>query len=438
MYSAIKEFKIWARKFLRQYHDINEIHRTVSELRLIAADEYFLYNKHQNDRAIERVNRVLYSTIKYYLKECNSCKSSISLIDQSKYSACTACKNCMKCCKCINCNLCQLTQVSICVYCKTCQYCCACVLCHMCNAECTNNSCLMCLKCEQCCSCQNRIHLFSNPIKFHKDSGLCKENISTRFIAAELEIAALHKHGAPVVEAVSKWSGSIVRDGSLPDGGFEINTAPASGNLFINQIKEICYALNSAEADITGKCGLHVHIDARDFNYYDILKLIKVYSTIEDALFCMVPHIRKNSRYAINCKKKYSDIVDFYNASLQNKKFDYKELKNTIIKATYNTKNTRYNKTEKYIDARYNALNIHSWFYRKTIECRLFNGTTSSDKIIDWATLWALIVDFAHNKSFTEISKLNSNPINNLMHIAGNNQKLISFIQDRLARFSNA
>jgi len=54
---------------------------------------------------------------------------------------------------------------------------------------------------------------------------------------------------------------------------------------------------------------------------------------------------------------------------------------------------------DKYNRARYHAWNLHSFFYRKTIEVRLHGGTTQYGKITAWSMLLADFVDYAKASS---------------------------------------
>ena len=239
---------------------------------------------------------------------------------------------------------------------------------------------------------------------FHAGQTFTK-NESQRFIACELEVsdvlAGPMGDDSPIYLTMRKWKGDIVDDGSI-DGNrsFEINTAPASGDSFIKQIEEICESLKKNAAEVNDTCGFHVHIDARDFNFFDIRKLIMLYSKIEDSLFAMVPEERRKSTYCFPCGQKY--LLDLSSA-IAPKDNNKKILKNVYGDENTDTEELRRNK---YHAARYNALNIHSWFYRGTIECRLAPGTVKEKDIIFWSLLWANILDFCYEMTEKEINDL--------------------------------
>jgi hypothetical protein len=263
--------------------------------------------------------------------------------------------------------------------------------------------CIQCKQCSNCCECVC-LNFVEHKLKFYQASEKDRKlNSSGRFIAAEIEIAGTKKANTQAMEEVGKalqrWSCSCVEDGSLPYCGFEINTSPANGDLFVKQINEIATKLKAAGPIITKDCGLHIHIDARDYNFYDIAKLIKVYAAIEPVLFMMVPAHRRKSKFCLPCGQLYK------NAIASDTRDTYFAKKTSVVFGTYNNYDSNANRKSKYNAARYNALNLHSWFYRGTIEFRLIEGTVDPDYIINWGMLWANLLDWTLQATDKEVDK---------------------------------
>src|ERR1041385_3921165 len=96
--------------------------------------------------------------------------------------------------------------------------------------------CFDCDYCQSCCAC-NVPKFFHSKLKFYTPSSSQKRtNKTSRYISAEIEVARLGGHKALIEKVVKKWDGNIVYDGTLPEGGFEINTAPAGGDLYVRQV----------------------------------------------------------------------------------------------------------------------------------------------------------------------------------------------------------
>jgi len=356
---------------------------------------------------------------------------------------CTACRQCPACCDCQDCAVCEhrnrLGNLHICNHCEGCTHCCECLTCDcgvLVTRDCRTSS-----HCDRHCDCsvdeegERNVAIHRYPLTFH-NSTTFNVNPSHRYLSVEIEVANCGP-GSHVNVACEKWKASIVEDGSLPDSGFEINTAPANGDLFVNQISEICGALARQGAEVNERCGLHVHIDARTFRAPTMRKLLKLYVKLERALFLLVPDSRRHNQYCTPVERRLREY-------LNPKKPDYnkmdstggplwetvplkgaKETREKIAEYTYGDgvkvvpNQLRRNK---YGGERYKAFNLVSWYHRGTIECRLFNGTVNATKIINWAMLWAGILDYAKRTHENVIDSLpehsDSEPLRNLMIVA--------------------
>lgn len=255
-------------------------------------------------------------------------------------------------------------------------------------------------RCQVCqnlnCTCRT-VGFFTNPLTFWTAQPTEHiNNPSKRHLAVEIEVAKSGE-GNHVNQAVQKWKGSIVRDGSLPVGGFEINTSPANGDLFPKQIREIGKALDAQGGEATKACGLHVHIDARDFDFSDIARLMLLYSKLEPGLSAIIHKARRNSRYSKPCGAQYA-------AALSQRG----DTKDRVLRAIYGTSTLTGQDKQKYNSARYAAMNLHSWQFRGTVECRMFAGTVTAYRIINWGLLWAAILDYAKSHSTEDIEALTS------------------------------
>lgn len=318
-------------------------------------------------------------------------------------STCSCCNKCDGCCPCATCESCSEPVEHVCSSCDRCEGCCSCYHCAGCDDDAPSDEwCSSCDRCDDCCSCNSgdKVERFTCDLKFHPAKLTERKfNPSPRFISVEIEVAEVNRDEG-VSSTVREWRGSIVEDGSLPSSGFEINTAPASGDVYVRQINEVCRALAASGAQITRACGLHVHVDARDFDFYAVRRLVRLYAKIEPALFKMVPPSRRTSRYCMPCGGDYA-------AAVEKGRVAYKDVKKSVHVAVYKQEPDRgikAKKANKYDGARYAALNLHSWFVRGTIECRMFSGSVSAEKIIAWGMLWARILDYVASRTDEEVA----------------------------------
>jgi hypothetical protein len=220
-----------------------------------------------------------------------------------------------------------------------------------------------------------------------------------------------------VTDVAEVWSDSIVEDGSLPDAGFEINTNPTNGDRFIEHVTELCSGLNRASATVERCCGMHVHCDATDYSYYDLFKLTRIYALVEDALFSLCAPSRRNGQYSRVCGESYSfDNYQTFKKDLMARMYGtdcaipYKswdgKLKPSTTFSRARKRQTLSCFTERYNSNRYTALNLHSFFYRRTVEFRHHQGTTQASKATSWAMVCGAVMDSAARMTEKQISAL--------------------------------
>lgn len=241
-----------------------------------------------------------------------------------------------------------------------------------------------------------------------------KENTSRRFLCPEIEVSSGDKTSiAPVLK---NWLGRTVRDGSLPDTGFEINVSPTQGDLFIRMVTEICDVLKKNRAQITSACGLHVHVDARDYDYMDVRKLVKLYELVEPAIFACLPENRHTSRFCRPCGFRFANhlragedlsVEDVAADGKDKKKYDLKRPIHTMVYG----KSGRVERSGKYgtgtaHEIRYMGLNVYSYFFRGSMEFRHAPGSIDSEFIINWAMMCAGLLDTAITLKERSISRM--------------------------------
>lgn len=256
-------------------------------------------------------------------------------------------------------------------------------------------------------------------------------NPSLRYLSLELEIAGANKKGNDINKVIRKWKSSVVRDGSLPSEGFEINTAPASGDLFVQQMQEMADALKAQEAFANGQCGMHCHIDARDMRYSDIRKLLMLHTMVEDGLFGIISPARKtgsSAHYCEACTRKFADVLK--------PKITAKDgldgFKKAMFVMLYNNTNPKTHRANKNAGHRYLALNLQSWMFRGTIENRMHHGSVVFSEMVGWGILMAGMLDYASTHSDNNILELDKVPnvVDRLVQISPTDENK-AWIKDR-------
>lgn len=193
-------------------------------------------------------------------------------------------------------------------------------------------------------------------------------------------------------------------DGSLDETGVEVQTPPASRSEAERIIKEACLGLSKNGFTATESCGLHVHIDCHDLRVGQICRVFRTMYVIEDVIYSMLPDSRWDNHYCKPLRKNYS-FWEMYG------KVTRDQLESRWYKVT-NKMEIRYRKRNKYDNSRYSGINVHSVFYKKTIEFRQHSGTINADKICRWIAILLSIIEYSlHHYDKDMIDKLLEMPM---------------------------
>ncbi len=309
------------------------------------------------------------------------------------------------------------------------------------------SECVACASCPACCRCRTATGLpefRQHATLFHRGRKTA-EMPSSRTVSAEIEF---FRGGAGVSAVLDNWQASCVRDGSVADGA-EINTAPASGSEFVKQLTEVSDFLLATGAKVDSRCGLHVHVDAGDFDYRAHVRLLWLWAIIEESMYSLVPASReygiyacKREReiramlpapcaltadeaqaavfaivrggadnapylYAFNTTEEYNAARAAYDAA-NAKGVPYLRaatLKEFAMKKVAGKVNPNPKDGSTY-GRRYFGLNVKAAFEHGTIEFRLHGGTVESQKIIAWGAICASILDYAKTAKIEDLTDL--------------------------------
>jgi len=185
-----------------------------------------------------------------------------------------------------------------------------------------------------------------------------------------------------IMEADDEHPSSFRRscDGSISgDYGFEYISNPMSGDYLFEEIDKMSDYLWRRDYDINRSCGLHIHIDARDLFYKELVGIMLVAKSFEETIFSMMPNSRQSSNW---CRKFPID-----KRSIRNIESD-----SEFIEIWYDACGSNPS-FDKYNDARYHGLNLHARVYLGTIEFRYHSGTNNPTKIKNWITICQSIVE---------------------------------------------
>jgi len=148
------------------------------------------------------------------------------------------------------------------------------------------------------------------------------------------------------------------------------------------KLQECVRRVRKAGAKANSSCGIHVHVDAANHNRQSLKNLIGIMYSKEDILFKALQV--NEDRAARWCQKVREPMLK------QARTLSAEETKDLTLlediwydgfETSSNDRHDHYNRT------RYYALNLHSVFYRGTVEWRCFNSTLHAGKVAAYVNL---------------------------------------------------
>jgi hypothetical protein len=179
-------------------------------------------------------------------------------------------------------------------------------------------------------------------------------------------------------------------DGSLSCGTHAEVVSPICTYADLPIIQTICRALRRAGAKVDASCGIHIHIDGAPFKADPkaIVRLAKWHNKQENIVFAMLgtraSRVNQWTR-PIN-QGFYSRIEKYRGANL-----------NTIQRYWYEGNGSYRGPSAHYDNSRYHALNLHSLFFRGTVEFRHFEATLHAGKVKAFIQFAAACAAYALN-----------------------------------------
>ncbi len=175
-------------------------------------------------------------------------------------------------------------------------------------------------------------------------------------------------------------NGYVQLDKDAPESGpYKVEmVTPKMTYAELPRLQECMRRVKSIGAKVNDSCGLHVHVDASSHNRQSLKNLIGIMYSKEDLLF---KALRVNeTRAAIYCQKVREPMLRKARELSSDETSDLTLLENIWYEGDIG-------KTSHYNWTRYYALNLHSVFYRGTVEWRCFNSTLNPDRAAAYVNL---------------------------------------------------
>ena len=165
----------------------------------------------------------------------------------------------------------------------------------------------------------------------------------------------------------------------------------------IPTIQQLVRDLRHNGALANEKCGIHIHINGAPYDARSLRNITNIMRAKEDLIYkALKVNPTRELRY---CRK----VDERFLEELNRKKPKTLDKIEDIWYSGYSE-----NRNNHYHDSRYTCLNIHSLFYRGTLEFRLFNGTTHAGRIKTYIQFCLAISNQALSQSCASYRKMQS------------------------------
>ena len=232
---------------------------------------------------------------------------------------------------------------------------------------------------------------------------------SPRKFGIEFEIVPVSIDNVEYKNTLKKTPGvladcwGIGKDGSLSEGGIEIQTAPMRLNKGEKTVLTFCNKVTKAGWKVDNSCGTHVHLDGKDFLGVgkELRQLMLLYFSMDDVIRAMIPKERRKNRF---CSPLPKEKAISKNGCTQTKGFSLSDIlvcktSKEVQEVYYKLKgdNMQREKGNHYCEGKYYGINFHALFYKYgTLEIRYHEGTIEGEPILYWTAFHQHIMDKAH------------------------------------------
>lgn len=165
------------------------------------------------------------------------------------------------------------------------------------------------------------------------------------------------------------------------------------------KLQECVRQVRYAGAKVNSSCGIHVHVDASNHNRQSLKNLIGIMYSKEDILFKALQV--NESRASHWCQKVREPMLRQARTLSSEETTDLTQLERIWYEGDVCS-------SEHYNWTRYYALNLHSVFYRGTVEWRCFNSTLHAGKVAAYVNLCLAISAQAIAQRSTVMRKTHS------------------------------
>jgi hypothetical protein len=224
--------------------------------------------------------------------------------------------------------------------------------------------------------------------------------ITSRTGGGTLLSQVFQRHGltlngfSPDEPPYAAWS-FVLDDTIKGTGGSELVSPILSGLKGLAQVYDALLLLKEfPEIQVNETCGFHVHhgVDPETFGDSQLFQLLRIVSIFEGYIYCLLPEER---RQAEACRPLEIDLYEWY-------RNDTRVQTPMVQKLWYsqeNGNNPQSPRNRKIHPTRYHGLNLHSYWYRNTIEFRYFPSLLDApEELMQWIIFTQFLVEWSNGR----------------------------------------
>ena len=261
--------------------------------------------------------------------------------------------------------------------------------------------------CEECAPPQpSMVFRDAEPDVVSEEFDECK---SDRCFGIEIEVQYGYE-----ASAANNTVFASKEDGSLHNQGVEFCSPILQGDAGLSELANMLQICNDHGAEVDHKCGLHIHIDLRDFNKQEFVRLFYILRKVESVARLLVTDERSGNQF---CSHSLSQIE-----TNDRNGFDDRVM-------------ARCESMQ-----RYSAYNFLAYSDHETVEVRLHHGTLNYEEIRNWVLLHLAIVDYAKSNDTTSFQNLQDMDLAGTFEMLKNigvQPEVIEYYVARLERLGN-
>lgn len=162
----------------------------------------------------------------------------------------------------------------------------------------------------------------------------------------------------------------LVTDASLSGNNtFELVSPVLEGEAGLKELEKVCWVLEFCDVKVNDSCGLHIHMDAADFDLQTWKNLALSYKHLERVIDSFMPQSRRQNNY---CKGLSS-----------------------ISASDIQAAQSIYDLRAAFGNNRYRKVNLEAYARHRTVEFRQHSGTTNFTKMENWIRFLNGLITFA-------------------------------------------